>query len=227
MSLKKITVLGLTITLLLSATACGKKNTNENAPQPVVDVKVEERDDAAKYQYDKNDLTMIDTFTGNSVTIGMSLTDIEAITGTPIRKNGDYKVYDGIAVQYDGETSVAFVISGGEFDDSTSRNRYKTTRGIGLDTSYKEFKMAYGEITNQFKKATADSDQGQGTAEAPANAVRYFKVDGENISYLGETRTDEIKNQDPTKVYMQYFMFDKKTDDVSAIRITRIDKIGR
>ena len=237
MNFKKYLFLILTFTLCVSAfTGCGKKevttpqNTDivTNQENEIIDVTLDERTEETKYQYDADDLSFIDSSTGKGISIGMSLPDIEAVTGAAIRKSGLNVIYNGISVQYnEDDISVGMIISGGEFDDESIKTRYKTSRGVGLNMSFEDFSKAYGDLSNKREEEQVAEDGTVISSETPANAVRYFKADGSKVEYLGNTRNDEVKATDKDKLYMQYFMFDKETNCVSAIKVTRADYLGK
>lgn len=237
MNTKKILTIIMAVSLaVLTLASCGKKETAssqgtnivQNQETGEVDVTLDERTEDTQYQYDTDDLSFIDSKNGQGISIGMSMPDIEAITGEPIRKSGSNVVYNGITVQYNDENvSVGMSISGGEFDDETAKIRFKTSRGVGLGTSFEDFSKAYGNLSNERKEEETAEDGTVINGETPANAVRYFKADGNKVEYLGNSKNDDVKSTDKDKLYMQYFMFDKETNCVSAIKVTRADYLGK
>ena len=237
MNYKKYLALTIVLTLSISVlTACGKKEVATpqatdiviNQENESIDTTLEERTEETKYQYDTDDLSFIDSTTGQGISIGMALPDIEAVTGEAIRKSGSNVIYNGISVQYNQENiSVGMTLSSGEFDDETIKTRYKTSRGVGLNMSFEDFSKAYGDLSNKREEEQVAEDGTVISGETPANAVRYFKADGSNVEYLGNTKNDAVKATDKDKLYMQYFMFDKETNCVSAIKVTRADYLGK
>ena len=237
MNYKKYLSLVLALVFCISLlTACGKKEVEtpqatdivinqENEP---IDTTPEERTEETKYQYDTDDLSFIDSTTGQGISISMALPDIEAVTGEAIRKSGSNVKYNGISVQYNEENiSVGMNISSGEFEDESVKTRYKTSRGVGLNATFEDFSKAYGDLSNERKEEQTAEDGTLISGETPANAVRYFKADGGKVEYLGNNKNDEVKATDKDKLYMQYFMFDKETNCVSAIKVTRADYLGK
>lgn len=235
--MKKYLAVIMAISLAISTlTACGKKDTASsqganivpNEEDGTVNVQLDERTEDTKYQYDTDDLSFIDSQSGQGISIGMSLPDIESVTGEPVRKSGSNVVYNGITVQYNEEDiSVGMSISGGEFEDETVKNRFKTSRGVGLETTFEDFSKAYGDLSNERQEEQTAEDGTVTNAETPANAVRYFKAEGNKVEYLGNTKNDEVKATDKANLYMQYFMFDKENNCVSAIKVTRADYLGK
>ncbi len=237
MNTKKFLTIFMILSLaVLTLVSCGKKETAspqgtnivQNQETGEVDVTLDERTEETKYQYDTDDLSFIDSTTGQGISIGMALPDIEAVTGEAVRKSGSNVIYNGISVQYNQENiSVGMTLSSGEFDDETIKTRYKTSRGVGLNASFEDFSKAYGDLSNERKEEQTAEDGTVISGETPANAVRYFKADGSKVEYLGNNRNDAVKATDKDKLYMQYFMFDKETNCVSAIKVTRADYLGK
>lgn len=247
-NIKKLTILALIAILTITVMAgCGKKkdsestNTNivrkettENAdnndnssttaserPKKEYEVVLDERDEKAKYTYSIDDISFIDTVNGKKVSVGMTMDELEAVTGKSLTDDKNYRVYDGLIVQFSDEgKAVSMIVSGGMFPNDDQATRYMSVRGVGINTSFDDFSKAYGDI---YTKA------GEGSADAPANAMRYFKVKGDSVEYLGNELNDNIKKEsDKNKdVYVQYFMFTSEDNSVSAMRVSRYDYLGQ
>lgn len=223
--MKKLTATILALTLMLSLAACGKKTVSqmgENIVQNVTeegrkyDVQLDERTEGTHYEYGEDDLSLVDTNSGNKITLGMSEADVEKVTGSAEQKDGDYRVYDGVVVRYTDNAAVSFIVASGQFKDG-KETRYKTTRGVGIGTSAEDFKKAYGDsYTQGGEETTADGE----VSKSASRAVRYFKKDGKKINFLGTALSDEQKAEDTTNYYMQDFMFSNETGNIATMRIS-------
>ena len=231
MNVKRILFIALATMLSLSLlSGCGKKDTKqENAsstgsnliqksePQEGdtsankhYEVQLDERDREEAYQYSKEDLSYIDTVTGGSVSIGMTIGEVDGIAGASMLDDTRYRIYDGLVVQFDDAgKAVALVVSGGLFINEAQSTRFVTPRGVSLYTSREDFAKAYGDIS---------LDKADG-------AIRYFMIDGDKVEYLGEELTREQQTKYAGKIFMQEFMFDKETDKINSMRIINIDII--
>lgn len=231
-----VAAFAVALTLL---SGCGAKNvsqtgenivpTEKNESQtegeytPNYDVKLDERSEGQKHSYAEDDLCFVDTLSGQKIVLGMTADEVESITGEPVRNDGSYKVYDGVIVQYKDDKAVTFIVSGGEFKDS-SANRYKTTRGIGIGTSREDFGKAYGD--EAIAGSTETGEDGE-VEKNPSMAKRYFKKDGDKIKYLGDILDDKQKQEQKeaeksdngTEYYMQDFMF-SDSDTVVTLRVS-------
>ncbi len=203
-----------------------KENASGNLSEKNYDVVLDERSEEARYQYSMDDLSLVDTFSGKKITIGMSKAEIEAITGEPTLVKPTFSVYDGVTIQYaeDG-TAGSLVVSGGEFEEDKV-TRYLTVRGVGINTDFDDFVKAYGDQYNQGREIEKAEDE-QAPAETPANAIRYFKVDGKKVEYLGTVLTHEMESKGIENLYMQDFMFSRNTNKVTAMRVSRLNLVGR
>lgn len=52
-------------------------------PEKNYEVQLDERTDETKYQYGMDDLSLVDTVSGQKLTIGMTADEVEKITGAP------------------------------------------------------------------------------------------------------------------------------------------------
>lgn len=189
-------------------------------PQRPYDVVLEERSAEEQYAYDLRDLSLIDTESGKAITVGMEKDKIEEITGTATETHPTFTVYDGVVVQYTKEnTAASLVVSSGQFRDDAQASRYRTARGVGILTSFADFEKAYGE---KHREKTEN-----GETKMPASAIRYFKVEGKKVIYLGDNQNDAMDVQTDENVYMQDFIFDSETNCITAMRIVRADYVGR
>jgi len=146
----KLVIVGFLI-LTLSVpvfTGCGKTKTASSQGTNIVkkaepqegddsssknfEVELDKRSERTKYQYDMDDLSFVDTVTGKKVIIGMTMEEIEAITGSPITDSGTHRIYDGLIVQYDQGRSVALIVSSGLFTNEQQATRFMSSRGVGL-----------------------------------------------------------------------------------------------
>lgn len=221
--MKKVISIALAAMLAVSAVTlagCGKKEdaqkpesvretvpSQTKAEEYVNDVELDKRDKDLQYSYDENDLNLVDTLSGKSIALGMTASEIEAVTGDAIQTDRDYKVYDGVVVKYSDDKAVSFIV-GGKFSGD-SLKRYKTPRGIGIGISVADFKAAYGDEVN-----AAENDD----INTASTAVRYFKKNGDKLEYLG-AKADNISSKDPD-VYIADFMFGKDSGEVTSIRIS-------
>ena len=199
----------------------GSSGGETQRPQKQYDVVLDERDEKTRYQFSIDDISFVDTVNGKKISVGMTMDELEAVTGKSMTDDKNYRVYDGLIVQFSDEgRAVSMIVSGGMFPNADQATRYMSTRGVGINTSFDDFSKAYGDI---YSKA------GEGSADSPANAMRYFKVNGDKVEYLGDSLTDEIKSEsDKNKdVYVQYFMFDSENNAVSAMRVSRYDYLGQ
>lgn len=252
MKKKQISVLLLAAAVLAaSLTGCGKEKTlsstgdnivpkasaqadsqqeenSENSttsPDANYEVQLDERSEETKYQYGMDDLSLVDTVSGQKISIGMNEVEVEAIAGTPISTDRNYRVYEGVVVSYTDDLKVnALIVSSGQFTDASQAVRYKSSRGVGLNTSFDDFVKAYGD---QYNQRTEGSTEDGTPSETPANAIRYFKLDGKKVEYLGTSLTDDMKKDGTENIYMQDFMFDKENNQVTTMRVSALDAVGR
>ncbi len=223
-------------------TGCGKKETASSKGSNIIqkskpqegdtsseknyEVKLDQRDEDTMYQYGMDDLSFVDTVTGESVFVGMSVKKLEEVTGEPITVDNNYRIYDGLIVQFDQqEKAVALLISGGLFQSEAQGTRFKTSRGVGLSTGLDDFVKAYGDLYNEGQ--TEMDENGEVVIKKLSNAVRYFAVDGRKVEYLGTELTEDSKNEYSGKIYMQDFLFDREENRVTMMRVINVDYIGK
>lgn len=220
----------MTGTIIATAlSGCGPKNVSETGKNIVPNVQsgsaesggqrnftveLDERGGKAAYDYGLADLSLIDTVTGERITLGMNIDEIEKITGAPEMVEPGYKTYDGVVVKYDkNNRAVSLIVSNGKFKDGKEM-RYFTSRGVGIGTSAEDFKKAYGDSYTE-KKETIDEATGEVTTDA-ARAVRYFELDDDEVEFLGTTAPREMDDD----YCIQDFMFSNTDDTVATIRIS-------
>lgn len=190
------------------------------------EVQLDERDEDTMYQYGMDDLSFVDTVTGQRVTIGMSAEELEKVAGEPMTVDNNYRIYDGLIVQYNAENqAVALLISGGLFQSESQGTRFKTGRGVGLLTDRDDFVKAYGDLYNEGETET--DENGDVVIKKLSNAVRYFAVDGKKVTYLGTELTEEMEQEYQGKLYMQDFMFDREANQVTTMRVINAEYIGK
>ncbi len=223
-------------------TGCGKKETASSKGSNIIqksepqegdtsaeknyEVKLDERSKDTMYQYGMDDLSFVDTVTGKKVTIGMSVENLEEVAGTPITVDNNYRIYDGLIVQFNEENkAVALLISGGLFQSESQGTRFMTTRGVGLLTGREDFVKAYGDLYNEGETET--DENGEVVIKKLSNAVRYFSVDGNKVEYLGIELTEDMKQKYSGKLYMQDFMFDREANQITTMRVINVDYIGK
>lgn len=219
--MKKVISIALASMLAVSAVTlagCGKNEQNTNSARETVpsqtkaeeyvnNVEAEKRDKDSQYAYDLKDLSLIDTLSGKSIALGMTASEIEAVTGGAIQTDKEYKVYDGVVVKYSDDKAASLIV-GGKFSGD-SLKRYKTSRGIGIGTNVSDFKKAYGDEVSKSEKDDINT---------ASTAARYFKKNGDKLEYLG-AKADNISSKDPD-VYIADFMFGKDSGEVTSIRIS-------
>lgn len=223
--MKKLKSVILASTLVLLLAGCGAKTASQAGKNIVekateegrkYDVQLDERTEKTHYEYGEDDLSLVDTNSGNKITLGMSEQDVEKITGSAEQKDGDYRVYDGVVVKYQDNAAVSFIVASGQFKDG-KETRYKTTRGVGIGTSAEDFKKAYGDSYTQGEEETTANGE---VSKSASKAVRYFEKKDKKINFLGTTLSDEQKAADTTHYYMQDFMFSNETGNVATMRIS-------
>ncbi|MBQ3573808.1 MAG: hypothetical protein IJA16_04355 [Clostridia bacterium] len=224
--------LGYLMTGVIIASAlsgCGARNVSETGKNIVPNtqsgsagggaqrnftVELDERSERAAYDYGMADLSLIDTVTGERITLGMSIDEIEKVTGAPEMVEPGYKTYDGVVVKYDkNNRAVSLIVANGKFKDG-KETRYFTSRGVGIGTSAEDFKKAYGDSYTE-KKEVVDEATGEVSTDA-AKAVRYFELDDGEVEFLGTTAPRE-KDDD---YCLQDFMFSNTDGTVATIRIS-------
>lgn len=199
-------------------------NGEGQAPAKNYDVLLDERPEEERYQYSMDDLSLVDTVSGKMITLGMTKAELEKIAGAPQIEQPDFTVYDGVIVQYtEQETAGSLVVSGGMFKDTEQATRYKTVRGVAISTGFEDFVKAYGD---QYNEKTG-SGEGESAKETPSNAIRYFKVDGQKVEYLGTSLTEEMKAAGTENLYMQDFMFGRDSNQVVSMRVTSLALAGK
>lgn len=220
---------GLIIVSAALVSGCGAKNMSETGKNIVPSVQsgsaesdgqrnftveLDERGGKAAYDYGMADLSLIDTMTGERITLGMSIDEIEKITGAPEMIEPGYKTYDGVVVKYDkNNRAVSLIVSAGKFKDG-KETRYFTSRGVGIGTSAEDFKKAYGDSYTE-KKEVVDEATGEVSTDA-AKAIRYFELDDNEVEFLGTTAP---KDED-ADYCIQDFMFSNTDGTVATIRIS-------
>lgn len=231
--MKKTVALIIAIISAFSLAACGEKpisQTGKNIVENSVnsgrkyDVQIDERTEDTKYEYGEDDLSLVDTDSGNKITLGMTEADIETIAGAPEQIDRDYRIYDGLVVKYSNGTAVSFIVASGQFKDG-KETRYKTTRGVGIGTSAEDFKKAYGDSYIQGEDEVAADGEAEKTA---SKAVRYFEKDGKKLNFLGTELTHEQSsknNKDRENYYQQDFMFGNSNGNIATIRISLLSAI--
>ena len=231
MNIKRILFIAMAAMLSLSLlSGCGKKvdkketasSTGSNVIQKSepqegdtsankhYEVQLDERDEESAYQYSKEDISYIDTVTGGSVFIGMTIEEVDAIAGASMLDDTRYRIYDGLVAQFDEKgKAAALVVSGGLFINEAQSTRFVTPRGVSLYTSRDDFAKAYGDIA----------------LDNAESAIRYFMIDGDKVEYLGEKLTQEQQTKHAGKIFMQEFMFDKESNKINSMRLINIDII--
>ena len=196
-------------------------------PEKNYEVQLDERTDETKYQYGMDDLSLVDTVSGQKLTIGMTADEVEKITGAPVSTDRSYRTYDGVVVLYteDGKAG-SLIVASGQFPDEAQATRYKSSRGVGLNTAFDDFVKAYGDQYNQRREDAAEGEN-EVPAETPASAIRYFRMDGKKVEYLGTTLTDDMEKDGTENLYMQDFMFDRDSNQVITMRISGVDSVGK
>ncbi|MEG2583734.1 MAG: hypothetical protein RSA27_04445 [Oscillospiraceae bacterium] len=249
--MNKKKLLCATIAVVLATTtfaACGKKDTatpaaknansvaeqNKKSTAKPVNIPVEERAEEKKYEYTDADFGLIDTTTGKGIVLGMSLTDIEEVTGSPVKVDRDYRTYDGVVVKYTNDIAEVLIVASGNMAEGMTPTKYATNRGVKLGTSVNDFHKAYGDKVSEKRSndtgadAAVNDDTANNTAKPDARATgatRYLKRDGKKIEYLGTDLTKENRPEDTSLVYLQDFIFSTEKNTVETIRIGKNDTI--
>lgn len=187
------------------------------------EVHLDERTEDTKYAYWKDDISFVDTVTGKHISIGMNREKIQGIIGEPMSEDNGYCMYDGLVVQYNEEgTAIAMLVSAGMFQSKEQGTRFKTSRGVGIFTTREDFMKAYGDLYTEGETET--TREGNLVIKRLSNAVRYFVVDGQKVEFLGTELTEEMKNTYTGKLYMQDFMFEHESNQVTTIRVIHVDE---
>lgn len=211
--------------MILSLVGCGAKTAgstggnivkNDSGEGRAYDVTLDERTETTQYSYGEDDLSLIDTETGRKITLGMSESEIEEVTGAAEQTDMNDRTYDGVVVRYENGAAVSLIVSSGKFRDG-KETRYKTARGVGIGTSAEDFKSAYGDSYAEGEENT-DSATGEKSKEA-SRAVRYFEKDGNKLKFLGTELPKEQKAEDKSNCYMQDFMFSNADGTIATIRV--------
>ncbi len=220
---KALALIATFFVIIAGFSGCGEKNeniipsTDSQNTDKNYEVVLDERDESTQYEYGEGDLSLVDTVSGKEIILGMKVSEIEEVTGTPERVDNEYKVYDGVVVKYKDEAAVSFIVSNGQFKDG-KETRYFTSRGVGVGTSAEDFKKAYGD---SYTEGVEEVDESTGeTSKTASRAVRYFKKDGKKVEFLGTSLTKEQKSEDTSGYYFQDFMFSKADGRIATIRIT-------
>lgn len=218
--IKKLTLIVLALVFVISLSACGEKpvsQTGENivANGNAYDVKLDERTEETQYEYGIDDVSMVDTTNGKKISLGMSENEINKIIGEPDVKTTDSSTYKGIVIKFREDKAVSMIVSGGKFEGEAGM-RFKTSRGVGIGTSFENFKKAYGDSYIESGDTTANDGT---VSKTPAKAMRYFEKKGNKLSFLGTELTAEQKSGNITNYYVQDFMFGNESGLVGAIRI--------
>lgn len=151
---KKLLVTTLTIAMMLSVFGCGKndldyeKVSNEVTLESdaklddakVLDVSEDELRDLATVEYDGVKISAYDNADDIIAAVNTKLNAPESSTGD--KENGRDFYYIQLHVSTDVKNGEEFVS-----EISSTQNLFKTTRGIGVDSTYDEVKSAYGEAS--------------------------------------------------------------------------------
>ncbi len=222
--MKKFLKSTLVVTLVLGMlSGCGPKTASQTGENIVentsgvgnnFEVMLDNRTEDTQYLYGTDDLSLVDTVSGKKITLEMSTEEIESITGAPAITDREYRIYDGVVVKYADEKAVALIVASGQFPGEEGK-RYKTSRGVGLDSSFDDFKSAYGNEFNQSLESTDDSGE---VSKIPANASRFFKKSGSKVEFLGTDVKEVASVGEP--YYMQDFMFSNASGNVTTIKLS-------
>ena len=193
-------------------------NGSAETPQSNYDVLLDERSEKEQYSYSMDDLSFVDTVSGKKVSVGMSEQEVEAAAGAPKQIDREYRIYNGLVVQFQDDKAVSLIVASGQFTDEAEAHRYKTTRGVGLDTSFDDFSKAYGD---QYNASQPGNEEQQAT---PGSAIRYFKKDGSKIEFLGTTLSAE-QEKDTENLYIQDFLTDRTTNQIITMRVGLLSQI--
>ena len=247
MKLKQILCMSVAVVLAAAAlSSCGKEETQPPSTgtsssstvggvsatgtpdRPANDDQVQTRDEKQQYEYAEEDFALVDTETQKQISIGMSMLDIEAVTGEALNVDRSYKIYNGIIVKYADEIATAFIVANGNMTDDMNPGKYATTRGVTLDTTVDAFQKAYGNaassVTPNPEATPAEGEEAQ--PENTAKGVtRYLQKDGDKINYIGTDLTKENRPADTSTLYMQDFLFNTDTGRIDSIRIGTYDGI--
>lgn len=131
-----------------------------------------------------DDLGIADAVTGAEIQLGMTREDVEKQLGEPIDEFVGRYNYDGLQVYYRDGKAVGFIINAS--DNET--DRFKTTRGIGLGTPYRDVLSQYGSPRGQ------ESTYG----DFYDSSIIYLFKDEEGIL---EKLTSRLEPWDTSKVY--------------------------
>lgn len=101
--------------------------------------------------YSQSDLSLYDTETNKEIHLGMTKEEIEDALGEPLEKTDHFPYYDapGISIGFRDGISVLFALkkveeSEGENDSEEDvAGRFKTSRGITVNSSYEDFQKKY------------------------------------------------------------------------------------
>lgn len=86
------------------------------------------------------DLGIDDALTGAQIRLGMTREEVEKLLGAPDDERWGRDMYEGLQVFYRDNKAAGFIVDAS--DNET--NRYRTTRGIGLGSPYREILSQYG-----------------------------------------------------------------------------------
>lgn len=190
------------------------------------EVQLDKRDEKTAYEFSMADLSFVDTVTGKSVSIGMSMKELEEVAGESMVEDNRYRIYDGLIAQFDDDAKVvSLLVSGGIFQNEAQGTRFVTTRGVTLLTGFDDFVKAYGDLYTT-REATA-TVEGEIVIKPTNSAVRYFALDDKKVEYLGDTLNEEDKSKYEGKIYLTEFMFDSESNQVSGMRVANLDYIGK
>lgn len=182
-----------------------------------VTVSLDKREGDDRYSFENEDLGFVDTKSGALLKLGMTSDEIESLIGKPKSIDLEYRVYDGIVIEYNNDMeTVKLIVASGNMKDDDESQRFVTPRGLTLMSSFDDFTNVYGD--EYYPADTSDGGENSGMNGA-TRAVRYYAKDGSSYSYIGQGYTKDTKPEDDKNLISQMFIFEPGSNSVSAITV--------
>lgn len=192
------------------------KNITESADGGV-EVGIDAREGSERYNFENEDLGFVDTLSGAQLNIGMSADEIESLIGKPRVIDLDYRVYNGIVIQYNNDmNAIKLIVAEGNMEQDDNPVRFVSPRGIKLSSSFDDFISVYGD---EYYAAEMSSEENDVSMNGSTRAIRYYAKDGNSYTYLGQSYNKDNKPESDSDLIMQTFLFEPGTNVITAITV--------
>lgn len=182
-----------------------------------VEVSIDAREGSERYNFETEDLGFVDTLSGAQLSLGMSADEIESLIGKPRVIDLDYRIYNGIVVQYNNNmNAIKLIVAAGNMEEDDNPIRFVSPRGIKLSSSFDDFINVYGD---EYYGSEISSEENDVNMNGSTRAIRYYAKDGNSYTYLGQSYNKDNKPKNDSDLIMQTFLFEPGTNVVTAVTV--------